>query len=92
VSQPVVLADVSPTSRIYTDETFGPAVILIRATDTQHAIQLANSHETGLTASVWSKDYKEALDVAKRLESGAVRVPCGSRERGADGSRYTSML
>ena len=53
-------------------ETFGPAFVIIRAKDTDDAVDIANDNEAGLSASVWTRDYKEALDVAKRIESGAV--------------------
>lgn len=64
-------------------ETFGPAFVIIRAKDVDHAVQIANDNEAGLSASVWTRDYKEALDVAKRIESGAVcfQGPLGSCQR-----------
>ena len=46
--------------------------MIIRAKDVDHAVQIANDNEAGLSASVWTRDYKEALEVAKRIESGAV--------------------
>ena len=64
-------------------ETFGPAFVIIRAKDVDHAVEIANDNEAGLSASVWTRDYKEALDVAKRIESGAVcrDEMLGSRQR-----------
>lgn len=72
---PIILTDVDPASRIYTEETFGPAFIIVRAKDKAHAIELANDNPAGLSASIWTEDLSEGLDVAKQLESGAVR-PC----------------
>lgn len=48
--------------------------MIIRAKDTEDAVRIANDNEAGLSASVWTRDYKEALDVARSIESGAVRV------------------
>lgn len=46
--------------------------MIIRAKDTEDAVRIANDNEAGLSASVWTSDYKEALDVARSIESGAV--------------------
>jgi hypothetical protein len=59
---------------IYHEETFGPSLVIIRARDVEDAIRIANDSEVGLSASVWSRDYKQCLDVARRIESGAVHI------------------
>lgn len=48
--------------------------MIIRAKNTEDAVRIANDNEAGLSASVWTRDYKEALDVARSIESGAVSV------------------
>lgn len=71
---PVILDRVDSSQDIYHQETFGPSLVVIRAKDVEDAIRIANDSDVGLSASVWGKDYKQCLDVAKRIESGAVHI------------------
>ncbi|ORY35310.1 aldehyde dehydrogenase [Naematelia encephala] len=71
---PVILDKVTADQHIYFEETFGPSLVIIRAKDVEDGIRIANDSDVGLSASVWSRDYKEALDVAQRLETGAVHI------------------
>jgi len=71
---PVILDRVDSSQDIYHEETFGPSLVIIRAKDVEDAIRIANDSEVGLSASVWGKDYKQCLDVARRIESGAVHI------------------
>jgi len=71
---PVILDRVDSSQDIYHEETFGPSLVVIRAKDVEDAIRIANDSEVGLSASVWGKDYKQCLDVARRIESGAVHI------------------
>ena len=54
--------------------TFGPVVGLYRFHSEDEGIALANDTEYGLNASVWSKDVKHGLAVARRIDSGNVNV------------------
>lgn len=68
---------------IYATETFGPAMIVVKAKDEADAIRLANN-EYGLTSAVWTNDYKQALRVAKQLETSAVHINSPSVHDEAD--------
>lgn len=59
---------------LFSEESFGPVLSVIRARDTAHAIELANGSRFGLSASVWATDVYAALEVARELESGAVHI------------------
>ncbi len=72
--EPTVLVDVDHTMRAMTEETFGPTLPIMRVTDTEEAIRLANDSPFGLAASVWGKDVARAESVARRVEAGAVCV------------------
>jgi acyl-CoA reductase-like NAD-dependent aldehyde dehydrogenase len=65
---------------IYAQETFGPGLVVVRVKNEEEAIKLANG-EFGLTSSVWTEDYKQALSVAKRIEASAVSVHATSSSR-----------
>ncbi|MBA4542843.1 MULTISPECIES: L-glutamate gamma-semialdehyde dehydrogenase [Thermoactinomyces] len=54
--QPTVFADVAPDARIAQEEIFGPVVAFIKAKDFDHALEIANNTEFGLTGSVISRN------------------------------------
>jgi acyl-CoA reductase-like NAD-dependent aldehyde dehydrogenase len=56
--------------RIMTEETFGPAVGIMRVTDDEEAIALMNDSRYGLTASVWTQDLDAAKRIGDRIETG----------------------
>jgi 1-pyrroline-5-carboxylate dehydrogenase len=63
--EPTVFADVAPTARIAQEEIFGPVLAVIRARDYDHALEIANNTEYGLTGAVYSTS-KEKLEHARR--------------------------
>lgn len=67
---PQVLANVDHRMRIMTEETFGPAVGIMRVTDDDEAVALMNDSRYGLTASIWTKDAQAALSIGDRVETG----------------------
>lgn len=69
-----VLDRVTPDHRIYTEESFGPVVCVVRVKGEEEAIRVANDTEYGLSAAVFSRDIARALRVAKRIESGICHV------------------
>lgn len=69
-----VLDRVTPQMRIYSEETFGPILSIIRAQDTDDAVRIANDTEFGLSAGVFGADVSRALDVARRLDTGSVHI------------------
>jgi len=68
------LDKVTPTMKLFRDESFGPVVGIARARDEEHAIDLANDSQYGLSASVFTRDIAKGLRVAKRIESGMCHV------------------
>jgi acyl-CoA reductase-like NAD-dependent aldehyde dehydrogenase len=60
--------------RLFREESFGPVVAVVRARDEEHAIELANDTEYGLSASVFTKDIARGLKVARRIQSGICHV------------------
>ena len=57
----------------FTEETFGPVAVLIRAKDEAHAMQLANDTDYGLAASIWT-DAARGEKLASQFEAGQVSV------------------
>ncbi|HVO56066.1 MAG TPA: L-glutamate gamma-semialdehyde dehydrogenase [Dongiaceae bacterium] len=54
--QPTIIADVDPKARIAQEEIFGPVLAVIKAKDFDHALEIANDTEFGLTGAVYSKN------------------------------------
>ena len=69
-----IVTDIDPHNDLVIEEQFGPALPVIRYTDVEEAIRLANELEFGLGASVWSKDRAQATAIAARLEAGTVWI------------------
>ena len=67
---PQVLIDVDHSMRLMHEETFGPAVGIMRVRDDDEAIALMNDSQFGLTASVWTSDTDAALAIGQRVETG----------------------
>jgi 1-pyrroline-5-carboxylate dehydrogenase len=53
---PTVIVDVDPKARIAQEEVFGPVLAVIKAKDFNHALEIANNTEFGLTGAVYSKN------------------------------------
>ena len=69
-----VIDRVTPAMRLFREESFGPVVAVIRATDEAEAIALANDTEYGLSASVFTRDIARGLKVARAIKSGICHV------------------
>ncbi len=69
---PQILTNVTHDMRIMMDETFGPAVGIMKVSTDEEAISLMNDSEFGLTASLWTKDIERAKDIADQIETGTV--------------------
>ncbi len=63
--KPTVICDVDANARIAQEEIFGPVVAAIRARDFDHALEIANGTEYGLTGAVFSND-RDRLERARR--------------------------
>jgi succinate-semialdehyde dehydrogenase/glutarate-semialdehyde dehydrogenase len=59
---------------VYSKETFGPVVSVIRVADEAEAIAVANDSEFGLGGCVWTRDVVRGEAVARKVETGAMFV------------------
>jgi len=62
---PTVFAEVDPAARLAQHEIFGPVLSVIRARDFDHALEIANGTEFGLTGGVYSRD-RSRIERARR--------------------------
>jgi 1-pyrroline-5-carboxylate dehydrogenase len=63
--QPTVIADIQPKSTLEQEEIFGPVLAVIKSRNFDHALEIANDTEFGLTGAVYSSS-REKLDRAVR--------------------------
>jgi 1-pyrroline-5-carboxylate dehydrogenase len=68
--QPTVIADVPPEARIFQEEIFGPVLAVTKARDFDHALELANRTDYGLTGAVYTKNPKKLQAARERFFAG----------------------
>ncbi|MGA3025161.1 MAG: L-glutamate gamma-semialdehyde dehydrogenase [Bryobacteraceae bacterium] len=68
--RPTVIADVMPRARIFREEIFGPVLAVTRARDFDHALELANDTEYGLTGAVFTTDGGKIQQARERFFVG----------------------
>jgi 1-pyrroline-5-carboxylate dehydrogenase len=52
--QPTVIADIPPKSRLEQEEVFGPLLAVVKSKNYDHALEIANDTEFGLTGAVYT--------------------------------------
>lgn len=75
--EPTLLTNLSHKHRIMNEETFGPVVAIQKVKTEDEAVKLANDSPFGLGATVWTKNKKKGLDIARKIESGMIGVNQG---------------
>ncbi len=68
--EPTVIADVNPKARIAQEEIFGPVLAVIPAKDFDHALEIANDTEFGLTGGVYSRNPQKLERAAEAFHVG----------------------
>jgi acyl-CoA reductase-like NAD-dependent aldehyde dehydrogenase len=69
---PQVLVDVDHSMPFMREESFGPAVGIVRVHSDEDAIRWMNDSDYGLTAAVYSSDAEAAERIGDALETGTV--------------------
>ncbi len=72
--EPTVLVDVDHSMKCMQEETFGPTIPIMKITDAEEGVRLANDSTYGLQASVWTGDVKRGEALARRIQAGVVCV------------------
>jgi len=68
--EPTVVVDVPEGARVWTEETFGPLLPIMRVRDLDEALARANSSEYGLGSSIFTRDMAKAQRAIDELEAG----------------------
>ncbi|MFL4359311.1 NADP-dependent glyceraldehyde-3-phosphate dehydrogenase [Streptococcus uberis] len=80
---PVVFDHVTTDMRLAWEEPFGPVLPFIRVNSLEEAIDISNSSEYGLQASVFTNNFPQAFAIAEKLEVGTVHIN-NKTQRGTD--------
>lgn len=95
---PMVVRGGNPDGLLAQRELFGPVLAAFTSDDLDHAVELANNTVYGLSASLFTRDIKTALQYIPRIHAGLVRVngdttgvdphaPFGGTKGSSSGSR-----
>lgn len=68
--EPTIIADVPSSARIFQEEIFGPVLAVTPARDFEHALELANDSEYGLTGAAYTGDPALLALAADRFHVG----------------------
>ncbi len=101
-NHPTIVDGVTADDDLYSTETFGPIVGVATFGDFDEAIQLANGHGYGLSASIYTTNPKSAFNFRERVSAGMVSVnnstsgaeahlPFGGNGKSGNGSRQSGI-
>ena len=71
--QPTIIADVDSTARVFQEEIFGPVLAVAKARDFDHALQMANDSQYGLTGAIYSNNPAHIEKAREELLDADVR-------------------
>ncbi|NKL79677.1 aldehyde dehydrogenase family protein [Rhizobium leguminosarum] len=69
---PQILVDVDHSMAFMREETFGPAVGIMKVKSDEEALAFMNDSQYGLTASLWTRDAERAGRLGREIETGTV--------------------
>jgi len=72
--QPTVVADIPPKSKLEQEEIFGPVLAVIKSKNYDHALQIANDTEFGLTGAVYTKSRDKIERAIREFHVGNLYV------------------
>ncbi len=72
--EPTVYGDVTMDMRVAREEIFGPILSILKWSDEDEVVEMANCLDLGLTAAIWTNDLKKAMNTVRKVDSGLVWV------------------
>jgi aldehyde dehydrogenase (NAD+) len=81
--RPTLFTDATNDMRIAREEIFGPVLTVLRYTDEEEAIRIANESDYGLAGSVWTADIARGLQIASGVRTGTYGINMYTLDIGA---------
>ena len=68
--RPMVVEGIKKGMDLYSEEAFGPTVGIMEIQGEEEAVGIMNDTGYGLSAAVFSKDWRRAMRIAREIEAG----------------------
>ena len=72
--RPTLFTDATNDMKIAREEIFGPVLTVLRYSDEDEAVRIANDSDYGLAGSVWTSDPAHGLEIAGRIRTGTYGI------------------
>lgn len=72
--EPTIFTECTENMTIVKEEIFGPVMSILKFSDTDEAIKMANNVQYGLIAGIFSESSKTCNYVANRVHAGQVNI------------------
>ncbi|HXY49155.1 MAG TPA: L-glutamate gamma-semialdehyde dehydrogenase [Terriglobales bacterium] len=72
--QPTVIADIEPKSTLEQEEIFGPVLVVIKSRNFDHALEIANDTEFGLTGAVYTRSRDKIERAIREFHVGNLYI------------------
>lgn len=72
--RPTIITDLPSTSRVVSEEVFGPVLVVQPFADEEEAIAIANDSEFGLACGLWTNDLNRTWRMGRAIESGTIWI------------------
>lgn len=74
--KPTIFTGMDNDSKLAREEIFGPVTVILKFSDYDEAIEMANDTEYGLASTVWTTNLSRGHRVAQQMEAGINWVNC----------------
>lgn len=72
--EPTIFTGVTSDMRLAREEVFGPVLAVMKFSDEDEAVRMANDTEFGLAAGLWTNDLQRSIRMSRLLKAGSVWV------------------
>lgn len=72
--EPTIFTDVKNNMSLFNEEIFGPVMSVIKFSNEDNAVEIANNSTHGLACSIWTNDLKKAHRISSSIKAGTIWV------------------
>ncbi|KAF5567555.1 salicylaldehyde dehydrogenase [Fusarium phyllophilum] len=69
-----ILDNINSSMDFLRTESFGPCLGIVAVSDGDEAVKIVNDSDYGLSGAIWTRNQYAALEMARRLQVGAVHI------------------